>query len=69
MKEFAREFLTSKTTEEKIKFLNSLSKDIVWKMAEGNPSNEVDITSANQPIVISIEERARIDKAYKDLDI
>lgn len=48
MKEFAREFLMSMSDEDKIKFLNSLSKDIVWKMAEGNP--QTDITSGGKEI-------------------
>lgn len=41
MKEFAREFLMSMTDEDKLKFLNSLSKDIVWRMAEGNPPQPI----------------------------
>lgn len=50
MKEFAREFLMSMTDEAKQEFLNSLSKDIVWRMAEGNPHNTEDITSGGKPI-------------------
>jgi hypothetical protein len=42
MKEFAREFLMSMSDEKKVEFLNSLSKDIVWRMAEGNPHNTED---------------------------
>ena len=43
MKEFAREYLMAQTNEEKIAFLNSLSKDTVWRMAEGNPANDMEI--------------------------
>ena len=43
MKEFARDFLMSMTDEQKVKFLNSLSKDIVWRMAEGNPANDLKV--------------------------
>ena len=42
MKEFAREFLMSMGDEEKVEWLKSLGKDIVWKMAEGNPHNSED---------------------------
>lgn len=42
MKEFAREFLTSMSDEDKVKFMNGLSKDIVWRMAEGNPHQTTD---------------------------
>lgn len=41
LKEFAREFLMKMDDKQKIEFLNSLSKDIVWKMAEGNPHQSV----------------------------
>lgn len=50
MKEFAREFLLQMTDEDKVKWLKSLGKDIVWRMAEGNPSNDVDITSKGEKI-------------------
>lgn len=50
LKEFAREFLMSMTDEQKEDFLNGLSKDVVWKMAEGNPHNTEDITSGGKPI-------------------
>lgn len=41
LKTFAREYLESLPDEEKVKYLKTLPEDIVWKMAEGNPSNEV----------------------------
>lgn len=50
MKEFARDFLMAMSDEKKLEFLNSLSKDIVWKMAEGNPHNTEDITTGGKPI-------------------
>ena len=37
LKEFARDLLMSMTDEEKQKYLKTLPKEIVWKMAEGNP--------------------------------
>lgn len=51
MKEFARDFLMNMSDEAKLEFLNSLSKDIVWKMAEGNPHNTEDITSKGEKII------------------
>ena len=36
--------------EERIKFLNSLNPEIVWKMAEGNPKQDTDLTTDGQPI-------------------
>ena len=43
MKEFAREFLLAMTDEDKINFMNSLEPDVVWKMAEGTPPQDVNI--------------------------
>lgn len=51
MKEYAREFLMSMDDEAKKDFLNSLSKDIVWRMAEGNPHQTQDITSKGEAII------------------
>ena len=35
--------------EEKEKFLVGIDKDIIWKMAEGNPANATDITTGGNP--------------------
>lgn len=52
LKEWARDQLMSMTDEERMKFLKTMPRDIIWKMAEGNPSNETkaDITSAGEKI-------------------
>ena len=52
MKEFAREFLLKMSDDEKVSWLKSLGKDIVWRMAEGNPAQ--DITSDNKPLQVII---------------
>ena len=41
LKEFAREMLMSLSDEDKIKYLKKIDPDMVWKMAEGNPQNDV----------------------------
>jgi hypothetical protein len=51
LKEFAREYLMSLPDDEKVDYLASLPADIVWKMAEGNPANNTDLTTGGQPIV------------------
>ena len=53
LKEFAREYLMSLPDDEKIEYLASLPGDIVWKMAEGNPANSTDLTTAGGPIPIA----------------
>src|SRR4051812_4900636 len=50
LKEFAREYLMSLPDDEKVDYLASLPTDIVWKMAEGNPENKTDLTTAGQAI-------------------
>jgi hypothetical protein len=52
LKEFAREFLESLPDEEKIEYLATLPAEIVWKMAEGNPKQDTDITSKGEQIMI-----------------
>lgn len=48
LKEWVREFLMSMSEEARIEFLKSISPDIIWKMAEGNP--QTDITSGGDKI-------------------
>ena len=43
MKEFAREFLMTMNNDRKKAFLNSLDPSIVWRMAEGNPANDLNV--------------------------
>lgn len=45
LKEYARDLIKSLPEEDKLNFLNSLLQrypDFVWKMAEGNPHQDVD---------------------------
>lgn len=37
LKIFAREVIGAMSDEQKIQFLNEISKEMIWKMAEGNP--------------------------------
>ena len=43
LKEFAREYLMNLPDEEKTEYLATLPKEIVWKMAEGNPKQDTEI--------------------------
>ena|SRR5258708_17774794 len=54
MKEFARQFLENMSEESKIQWLKGLPAEIVWKMSEGNPHATSDITTAGEPISVSI---------------
>jgi hypothetical protein len=48
MKEYIKEYLACMTEEERQEFLNGIPKEIIWKMAEGNPQD--DITSGGEKI-------------------
>jgi len=55
LKEYCRDFLATQTPEERREFLEGIPKEIIWKMAEGNPDNQTDITSdgkALAPILV-----------------
>jgi len=43
LKEFAREYLMTLPPEAKKEYLDKLPQDIVWKMAEGMPSQEQEV--------------------------
>lgn len=44
MKEYAKELLEHQTEEERQNFLHGLAKEIIWKMAEGNPQNNTELS-------------------------
>ena len=50
LKEYSREYLASMTEAERLKYLNSLDPEIIWKMAEGNPK---DVTELKGKLTIS----------------
>ena len=43
MKEYAQEYLSKMSDEERDAWLEGLDKEIVWKMGEGNPKQDTDI--------------------------
>lgn len=48
MKDWAREVLSKMSEEERQEFLKGIPKDIIWKMAEGNPAQ--DLTSGGEKL-------------------
>lgn len=63
LKTFAREYLESLPDEEKVEYLKTLPTEIVWKMAEGNPQQDTDLTSKGEKIyTLTKEEKAILDK-------
>lgn len=54
LKTFVKEFLETLPEEEKIEYLKTLPSDLVWRMAEGNPSSD-DKVAATVKIIIAHE--------------
>lgn len=65
LKEFAREYLQSLPDDEKVDYLASLPTEIVWKMAEGNPKNETEMSG--ELSIISEEKKKELENAIKDI--
>mgnify|MGYP003443656021 CR=1 FL=1 len=59
MKEWAREYLERMTDEERDAWLEGIPKEVVWKMSEGNPKQDTDITTAGKPIIMISPEVAQ----------
>lgn len=54
LKEYSREYLASMTDEERMEFLEGLPKETIWKMAEGNPKQDTDLTSGGEKVPFTI---------------
>lgn len=50
LKEYSRDYLASLTDEERQEFLEGIPKESIWKMAEGNPENNTDLTSKGEKL-------------------
>jgi hypothetical protein len=50
MKEWAKDYLSRMSNEERDEFMEGIPKDIIWKMSEGAPQTNTDITSGGKPI-------------------
>lgn len=50
LKTFAREYLEALPDEEKIEFLKTLPSELIWKMSEGMPKQDTDVTSGGEKI-------------------
>lgn len=54
LKRYAQDYLTSLSDEDKLEYMQGLPKDIIWKMAEGNPETKTDITSKGEAINLTV---------------
>lgn len=56
MKEYARDYLLQMTDEERDEWLDGLPKELIWKMSEGNPKQDTEVTGEVTTKVISVDE-------------
>lgn len=51
LKEYQAEKFRSMSNEEKDQWLADIAKEVRWRMSEGNPKTDTDITSGGLPII------------------
>ena len=56
LKEFVREHLMSLSDEEKLEYIKKIPKDMVWKMAEGNPKQDSELDLSKETLQIIFDE-------------
>ena len=66
LKEYSREYLASMTDEERQDFLDGITKETVWKMAEGNPESKSEVKVEGDKI-ISTGELLNLAKELNEL--
>lgn len=54
LKTYIQERFQSMTDEDREDFLDGLPKEIIWKMGEGNPQTNTDMTSGGKPITVTV---------------
>ena len=56
LKTFARKYIQSLSDKEKLEFMKGLPKELIWKMSEGNPKQDVgggeDEEGKEKPILV-----------------
>ena len=50
MKEYAKDFLSKMTDEERDEWLEGMEKHKIWEMSEGKPETKTDITTAGESL-------------------
>lgn len=58
LKTYAKEMLASMNEEERLEFMDSLPKELIWKMAEGNPQTNTDLTTGGDKINVIVDPKS-----------
>lgn len=64
MKEYSREYLASMTDDERQDFMDGMPKEVIWKMAEGNPkeSSKIEHSGEIRTTTLTPEQVAEINR-------
>lgn len=69
LKEFTREMLAAMTPEERIEFLAGIPKQDIWRMAEGNPTEDRNVSiTVPTPILGGATQELGTTLAHEALD-
>ncbi len=66
MKEYAKEYLSSLTDEERIEYFEGMNKIEIWKMAEGNPDTKTDMTTNGKDLPTPILSYVPTDQSSQE---
>lgn len=56
LKEFARNFLANMSEEARLEYLKGVSPELIWKMSEGMPKQDVEVSGEMTSKVINVDE-------------
>lgn len=56
LKEFWRQRLANMTEEEKLDFSKEIARDMVWRMGEGQPKTDVELSGEVKSKIIKLDE-------------
>lgn len=56
LKEYAQEMLSKMTDDERQEYLRGLPKEVIWKMAEGNPTDKM---VADLAVSVEVSEKVK----------
>lgn len=65
LKEFSKRFLATRTEKEKFAFMEGMSKDMIWRMAEGNPDQNNKLSGPNGESLFNEEHKTKARGALK----
>ena len=54
LKEYWRQRFSEMSDEERVEFTAKVGNEMIWKMAEGNPAQDTDITTKGEKLVFPI---------------